>query len=356
MTLARPEFMWLMLLIPAAAVLMWLSDQAKRTRVSRHGGPLLARTVNSSVDHWIKLLKRVMLLTSLALLVLAIAGPSYGTELIPEIDIGVDIMLVVDVSKSMLATDILPSRLESVRLSIQDLVRNLRGERIGLVAFSGTAFVQCPLTSDYSAFLMYARDLSVASIPRGGTNIEQALMTAVGALDRDENRSRVIILLSDGENHEGDPIAGAEYALSKGMAVYVVGIGSLEGEIIPVVDDLGRQTYLRTEDGQVVKSSLDENLLADIARAGGGRYSRASQTDLGLLRVYDEYIDTLSTDLGYGVTAQAGPHAEGGQRMRSVPVDRYYIPLLIAVVLLACEMVISERRRQRCPQVRRTAM
>ena len=152
MTLARAEFLWLMMLIPATAMLMWLSDRAKRSRVSRRGGPLLVRAVYSSVDHSVKLVKRVMLLTSLALLVLAIAGPSYGTELIPEADIGVDIMLVVDVSKSMLATDILPSRLESVRLSVQDLVRNLCGERIGLVAFSGTAFVKCPLTSDYSAY------------------------------------------------------------------------------------------------------------------------------------------------------------------------------------------------------------
>jgi Ca-activated chloride channel family protein len=350
MTLARAEFMWLMMLIPATAMLMWLSDRAKRSRVSRRGGPLLVRAVYSSVDHSVKLVKRVMLLTSLALLVLAIAGPSYGTELIPEADIGVDIMLVVDVSKSMLATDILPSRLESVRLSVQDLVRNLRGERIGLVAFSGTAFVQCPLTSDYSAYMMYARDLSVDSIPRGGTNIERALVTAVEALDRDEERSRVIMLLSDGENHEGDPVAGAKHASDKGIAVYVVGIGSLEGEIIPVVDDFGRHTYLRTEDGQVVKSSLDEKLLVDIARAGGGRYSRASQTDLGLLRIYGEYIDTLSTDLGRGATAQADLQIEGRQRMRSVPIDRYYIPLLIAVVLLACEMAISERRRQRCLQ------
>ncbi len=350
MTLARPEFMWLMLLIPATALLMWLSDRAKRSRVSRHGGPLLTRAVDSSVDHSIKLLRRVMLLTSLALLVLAIAGPSFGTELIPEADIGVDIMLVIDVSKSMLATDILPSRLESVRLSVQDLIRNLRGERIGLVAFSGTAFVQCPLTSDYSAFMMYARDLSADSIPRGGTNLEQALITAVEALDRDEDRSRVIILLSDGENHEGDAVAGAEYASDRGIAVYVVGIGSLEGEIIPVIDDFGRQTYLRTEDGQVVKSSLDEKLLADIARTGGGRYSRASQTDLGLLGIYNDYIETLSTELGYDATAQAGPQAEGGQRMRRVPVDRYYIPLFAALVLLACEMAISERRGQRCPQ------
>jgi Ca-activated chloride channel family protein len=348
--------MWMMVAVPATAMLMWLSDRAKRSRVSRHGGPLLAKTVDSSVDHSIKLLKRTMLLTSLALLVLAAAGPSYGTELIPETDIGVDIMLAVDVSKSMLAADILPSRLEAVRLSIQDLVRNLRGERIGLIAFSGTSFVQCPLTSDYSAYMMYARDLAVDSIPRGGTNIERALVAAVEALDGDEHRSGVIILLSDGENHEGNPIEGVEYASSKGIAVYVVGIGSLEGEIIPVVDDMGRQTYLRTKDGQVVKSSLDERLLADIARTGGGKYSRASQTDLGLLRIYDEYIDTLLAGMRNETAAQAVSQVERGQRMRSVPVDRYYIPLLVAVVLLACEMVISERRRQRCPQARRTAI
>ena len=186
------------------------------------------------------------------------------------------------------------------------------------------------------------------SIPRVRTNIERALVTAVEALDRDEERSRVIMLLSDGENHE-ETRSRAKHARTK-ASQSTWSYRGLEGEIIPVVDDFGRHTYLRTEDGQVVKSSLDEKLLVDIARAGGGRYSRASQTDLGLLRIYGEYIDTLSTDLGRGATAQADLQIEGRQRMRSVPIDRYYIPLLIAVVLLACEMAISERRRQRCLQ------
>lgn len=344
MTFTRPEFMWLMLTIPLAAALMWLSDRARVSRLTKHAGRLLLEATGSAVDRRIRTLKRVLELLSLALLILAVAGPSYGTELVPELDTGVDIMLVVDVSQSMLATDIKPSRLEAVRLSIEDLLSTLRGERVGLVAFSGTAYTQCPLTSDYSAFMLYVRDLSVESIPRGGTNLEQALSTAVQSLRGNEDRPRAIILMSDGENHEGDPIAGAELAASNGISIYTVGVGTPDGELIPVVDNYGRQTFLQSDDGRIVKSELDEALLKDIARIGGGTYSRATQTDLGLTEIYQEFISTLWDDAD-ATTASTGVDQETGVRVRRAPVDRYYIPLLAAIMLLSCDLLIRERRR-----------
>lgn len=344
MTFTRPEFIWMILIVPLAATLMWLSDRARLSRLTKHAGRLLLEATGTAVDHRTRILKRGLVLLSLALLVLAAAGPSYGTELVPEPDRGVDIILVVDVSQSMLATDIKPSRLEAVRLSIEDLVSTLLGERVGLVAFSGTAYTQCPLTSDYSAFMLYVRDLSVESIPRGGTNLEQALNAAIQSLGGNEDRPRAIILMSDGENHEGDPIAGAKLAASNGISIYTVGVGTPDGELIPILDDYGRQTFLQSGDGLIVKSELDEALLKDVARIGSGRYSRATETDLGLTDIYQEFIATLSDDVD-AIISSTGLDQENGVRVRRAPVDRYYISLLAAIVLLLCDLLVHERRR-----------
>lgn len=342
MTLARPEFVWLILTVPLAALLMRVSDRMRLSRLSKHSGPLMAQAASTAINPRARAAKRSLLLVALALLAITAAGPSYGTALVPESDAGVDIMLVVDVSRSMLASDILPSRLEATRLSIQDLTRSLRGERIGLVAFSGTAFTQCPLTSDYSAFLLYVRDLSVASIPRGGTNLEQALAIAAESLGNEGDRPRVIILLSDGENHEGDPVAAARLAADHGIAIYTVGVGTPEGEIIPVVDEYGRQSYIQTDDGRIVKSELDEALMQEIARVGGGNYRRAVQTDFGLTSIYAELITSLRSD---AIDSMGVSSTDTGMRMRNVPVDRYYIPLFIVIVLLSLDLLVAERRR-----------
>lgn len=345
MTFARPEFIWLILAVPLVAALMRLSDLAQSSRLSRYSGPLMSKATSAAINARMRAAKRVLILLSLALMALAAAGPSYGTALVYEPDAGVDIMLAVDVSRSMLAQDILPSRLEAVRLSIEDLVRNLRGERIGLVAFSGTAFTQCPLTSDYSAFLLYVRDLSVESIPRGGTNLEQALATATKSLGDSGDRPRIIILLSDGENHEGDPVAAAKLAAKQGITIYTIGVGTPEGEIIPIVDEYGRLSYVQTDDGRIVKSQLDEVLLQEIARIGGGMYHRAVQTDLGLSEIYREFIASL----GAGSTGGSADslQANTGPRARTVPIDRYYVPLLAAIALLSCELLTVERRKNR---------
>lgn len=344
MTFARPELLWLILAVPFAYVLMRLSDRAQLSRLSKYSGPLIAEAANAAINPRGRAVKRAFLLITLALLALSAAGPSYGTTQVPEFDAGVDIMLAVDVSRSMLANDILPSRLEAARLSIQDLTRNLRGERIGLVAFSGTAFTLCPLTSDYSAFLLYLRDLSVESIPRGGTNLEQALTTAVRSLDGDGDRPRIIILLSDGENHEGNPIAAARLAADRGITIYTVGVGTLEGEIIPIVDEYGRQSYLQTSDGRIVKSELHESLLQEIAHIGGGEYRRAVQADFGLTEIYDAFIASLRGETADSVDVS---QSDARVRARNVPVDRYYIPLFATVALICCELLIAERRRSK---------
>jgi Ca-activated chloride channel family protein len=288
MRFGAPEFIkWLLLIIPLVVLLIWMHRQ----RAVR-----LARLISSSVwetvipGHSRKSGRRRIVLRLLALLCigLALTRPQWGSHWEEVKQRGLDIIIVLDTSKSMLAEDIKPNRLKQAQWAVRDFVKQLKGDRIGLVAFAGSSFLQCPVTVDYAAFTMTLDDIYAGIIPRGGTAIEQALKKAVDSFDTKSEADRVIILITDGEDHEGDPMRMAEQFRKDKIKLFCIGVGTLEGELVPSTEG-----YVKNQQGQVVKSSLNEGLLEKLASETGGFYVRSAPGDFGIDRIYKLGISGL---------------------------------------------------------------
>jgi Ca-activated chloride channel family protein len=258
---------------------------------------------------------------------IALGGPMWGFHWEEVRREGIDLVVAIDTSKSMLATDVAPNRLARAKLAVQDLLAQLAGDRIGLVAFAGTAFVQCPLTLDRNAFQESLEAVEVGLIPRGGTNLTTALDTALEAFEGHQGKHQALVLITDGEDHEGTLDEAIKRAAERGVKVYTVGIGTAEGEIIPVEGG----GFLKDRKGQVVKSRLGEETLKKIAVDTGGVYLHAAGADLGLADLYRDHIATMEK-------------RELASTLERRYEHRFQIPLALALVLLVIEAVLGERR------------
>ena len=275
--------------------------------------------------------KRLLLrILALGMLVIALARPQWGFHWEEVRRKGLDLMVVLDTSRSMMASDIKPSRLQQAKWGVRDLLRNLRGDRVGLVPFAGSSILQCPLTIDYAAFAMTLDDVYCGIIPRGGTAIEQALGTAMNAFPKDGTADRVILLITDGEDHEGDPLKLLPELKAKGIRVYTIGIGTLEGEMVPAGD--GQGGYFKDRQGQIVKTALHEDALQKLALGTGGTYVRSAPGDTGLARVFNESINNLK-------------RSEQETRTAKIFEERFGWPIAAAFLLLAWEALLSDRRK-----------
>lgn len=279
-----------------------------------------------------KVWKIVLVGSALLMCVLALARPQWGFEWQEVKKTGLDILIAMDVSKSMLARDVKPNRLERSKFAVKDLVKKLSGDRIGLIAFAGTAFLQCPLTIDYNGFLLSLDDLSTETIPRPGTSISGAIKEAIDVFKGPEKKFKVLILITDGEELEGNALNAANEAAQAGIRIYCVGVGTTEGDLIPVIDEQGERAYIADKQGQAVKSRLNEDLLKRIAVATGGSYVHATQSDFGLTLIYDKSISKLEKH-------------EIEAKMKKRYQERYQIFLGIAIALLLLEPLFSERKR-----------
>lgn len=279
-----------------------------------------------------KIWKIVLTGTAFLLCIFALARPQWGFEWQEIKRTGLDILIAIDVSKSMLARDVKPNRLERSKLAVKDLVKKLNGDRIGMIAFAGTAFLQCPLTIDYNGFLLTLDDLNTETIPRPGTSISGAIREAVNILKGPEKRFKVLVLITDGEELEGDAMSAANEAAQAGIRIYCIGVGTTEGELIPAIDERGERAYLADKEGQAVKTHLNEDLLKKIAVATGGNYVHATQSDFGLILLYDKVISKLEK---YELESKMKKHYQ----------ERYQIFLSIAIALLLIESLFSERKR-----------
>ncbi|MBI4309918.1 MAG: VWA domain-containing protein, partial [Candidatus Omnitrophica bacterium] len=225
--------------------------------------------------------------------VLALARPQWGYELREVKRRGLDILIAVDVSKSMLTQDVSPNRLERTKLAIKDLIRKLKGDRVGLIAFAGEAFLVCPLTVDYNGFLLSLNDLNVETIPRGGTDLSSAIEEAIKGYGDKGQPYKTAILVTDGEDQEGDCLKAAGKAKGKGVTVYTVGVGTREGDLIRVQNEQGQWEFLKDSQGNYIKSRLNENLLQQIAYITGGAYVRSSGAQFGLDYLYDQQLAAI---------------------------------------------------------------
>ena len=330
-----PQFLWLLLAIPlVAGLLMWALRQRRRALEQFAQASLLPVLVSATAQrshHW----RAGLLVVTLALLIIALAGPRWGVQWEEVRREGADIIVALDTSRSMLATDVTPTRLEHAKLALRDLVQQLQGDRIGLVAFAGSAFVQCPLTLDYGAFLESLRSVTVGIIPKGGTALGQAIKTGLAAFENQPGKHHALIIITDGEDHDGQIQGASQQAAAKGIKVYTIGVGTPEGELIPLSVE-GRQTFLKNRQGQVVKSRLDTETLQTIALTTGGAYVYDSGPSLGLGEVYARYISQLEKR---ALTST----------LERRSAERFQLPLAVALLLLAVEPFMHGWRSQGKP-------
>ena len=277
MAFARPDFLNLFLLIPLFALLLAWSARRKRADVARLGTPSLIAALSASVSYTRRRWKTVLWFTALAALIVALARPRWGAQVQVTARQGVQVMVALDVSSSMLAEDIKPNRLTRAKLTVEELMDHLGGNEMGLVLFSGAAFVQFPLTADLNTAQGFLAAAGPESISRPGTALEEALRVALSGFPENVATQRVILLLTDGEGHEGDPSSAARAAAEAGTTIYAIGFGSAAGEPIPIRDASGALVgYKKDANGRTVLSRLDEATLTQIVNETGGLYFRAS--------------------------------------------------------------------------------
>lgn len=275
--------------------------------------------------------KAGILITAILLCLVALARPQWGFEWEEVKRAGLDMLVAIDVSKSMLATDVKPNRLERSKFAVKDLIKKLSGDRVGLIAFAGTAFLQCPLTIDYNGFALALDDVSTSTIPRGGTSIASAINEAIDVFKGPEKKYRVLVIITDGEELEGDALKAAREASNLGIKIYCVGVGTSEGELIPVTGQRGVKDYMADRSGKIVKTKLNEDVLKEIAIATGGAYVRATQAEFGLTLLYDRSISKLEK-------------RDIEAKMKKCYHERFQNFLSIALLLLFIEPLISDRR------------
>lgn len=332
MQFGNPTSFWLLVLVPVLVVFLVWAFRARRRALERFAAPPLAQRLAESVRPVARRWKAALVVMVVLFAALALVQPRWGFEWREVKYRGMDIAVLLDVSKSMLTEDVRPNRLTQAKYAVQDLLSKLRGDRIGLVAFAGTAFVQCPLTVDYEAFRMTLKDADPRIIPRGGTAIGAAIRTALKAFEAGEGRDRAIVLITDGEETEPDALAAADEAAQAGVKIYAIGVGTTEGELIPMREDGKPMDFLKDPEGKVVKSRLDEETLKQLALKTGGMYVRSAAGDFGMDTIYDKGIAQLQ-------------RKEFETQLRKRYFERFQWPLGLALALLLVESFVSDRRK-----------
>jgi len=331
---ALPSLLWLLLLVPLLAVFLIWAWHTKERLIRQFVQSRLLAQLTVGVSKTRQKLRLGLLVAAVTFGLLALARPQWGFSWEEVSQKGLDIVVAIDTSRSMLAADIPPNRLERAKFAALDLMKLAKNDRLGLVAFAGSSFLQCPLTLDEEAFRQSVAALDVNIIPQGGTAIAETIQTALAAFKEGENH-KILVLFTDGEDHETGVVEAAKAASAKGLRIFTIGVGSAEGELIRVRDDKGKLDFLKDEQGNVVKSRLNETLLQQIAGAADGFYLplRGANTAETL---YERGLAPL-------------PKSEFNAKLMQRHHERFYWPLGIAVVLLVIEMFLPERQKVRRP-------
>jgi Ca-activated chloride channel family protein len=350
MTWADPQMLWLLALLPIAVAALWWNAARRQRATEMFGKSATVEPLIAGRAQWWRITRATLMIVGAALVIVAFAGPQYGSRTRVLRKRGIDIVIALDFSKSMLARDVHPSRIKRAKGELERLLSDLDGDRVGLVAFAGDAMA-FPMTVDYSAVRLFLRDLGPMDMPVGGTAIGKALIASKrliessnqGRVDesRIDRRSKVVILLTDGEDHEGDPVAAAEELSAAGIKVYAVGIGSGSGEPIPSYTADGTLTgHMKHADGRLVMTSLspeNEDILKEIASITGGEYVRAEEGTVGMTEIRAELAKLQAS--------------ERKARRVTVHENRFALALLPGFLLIVLEGILPEawivRRRRR---------
>ena len=269
-----PIFLWLLCIIPVLILVRFIGWRKRRAKLRRLGDPELLKQLMPDISKYRPTVKFVLMLAALALLIVMVARPQMGSKVSHDKRNGIETMICLDISNSMLAEDVAPSRLDKSKMLIENLVDNFSNDKIGLIVFAGDAFVQLPITSDYVSAKMFLQNISPSLIQTQGTNIAQAISLASKSFTQQENIGRAIIVITDGENHEVGAQDAAQMANKKGINVFILGIGNAKGAPIP----MGDGSYLTDNAGNTVMTALNEQMCRELAQAGKGQYIHVDNT------------------------------------------------------------------------------
>jgi Ca-activated chloride channel homolog len=332
MTFGAPEWLWALLLIPLLMALFVRAERGALRRLQEFVSARLLPQLAGTVNRPRRMIRFGLQLLGLALAIVSLAQPRWGYTFEDVKRKGLDLLIAVDTSRSMLSNDVQPNRLERVKLAVQDLVNELQGDRVGLIAFAGRAFLQAPLTIDYDAVFEAINDLDTKTIPEGGTNISSAITLATQSFGKSATGNRALIIFTDGEELSGDAVNTAKAAAADaGVRIFTVGVGTPQGSLIPVTGDDGQTAFVKDPAGQVVKSKLDENRLREIAETTGGFYVHLENGPRTMQQLQSEGLAKMQA-------------AEMDVRLSRRPIERYEWPLSAALIALAFSILIPERK------------
>jgi Ca-activated chloride channel homolog len=326
----NPLLLWLLILVPVWIGLFWYMLRQRRLSTEQFVSSKLLKQVAYSISRRRLIVKSAIWVTAWTLLVIGAANPQVGTKMEEVKREGIDVVIAVDLSYSMLCEDITPSRLESAKHEILKFVNGLQGDRVGLVAFAGTAINYCPLTTDYSAVKQLVRVMNPDIIPEAGTALSDAIKAAESSFNDENAKSKVLIVITDGEDHEEEAVEAATDAAAKGIQIYAIGMGTPQGAPIPMGSDVGGAAgFKRDKTNQIIVTKLNEILLERVAGAANGRYLRGSVGAGELETIWNDISQMEKRELG--------------QKKYSAFEDRFMFFVIPGFLLLLIEFFISER-------------
>src|ERR1700761_5672575 len=335
---AHTEFLWLLAFVPLLIILFLMVRRWKRKALAAFGDKEVIQRIMPEVSFSRPVLKFIFFITAYSLLIIGVAGPQIGTKTEDAKTSGADLMILLDVSNSMLSKDFAPNRLENAKLALDQLISNLKDNRIGIIVFAGEAYVQLPSTTDYSAAKLFLNTINTNIVPVQGTAIGAAIDMGMKSFDFNNGASKAMILMTDGENHEDDAVKAAENAHDKNVTIHVIGFGSPQGSPIPIYEN-GKEVGFHTDSaGHTVISKLNEDMCKEIAAAGNGVYVRASNAGSGLNIVMDQ-VNKMQ---------QKGYDSKQFKNFE----DRFQFFFVIAFLLLVVEFFISNRKSLRLSRLK----
>jgi Ca-activated chloride channel family protein len=328
--LENKYFLYAFALIPLLIIIYMIVSRWRKNALKTYGDLSVIVQLFPDVSTSKRVWKFILFIFAFSLLIIGIVNPQVGTKLEEVKRKGADLMICLDVSNSMKAEDLQPSRLEKSKQALSKLIDNLEGDRVGIIVFGGQAYVQLPITTDYAAAKMFLASISTDMVPTQGTAIGKAIDLAVESFGKDEGKNKAIVIITDGENHEDDAVVAAETAVEKGITIHTIGMGSENGAPIPIYKNDVKEGYRKDKDGNTVVTKLNEPMLQQIAGAGSGIYVRATNSDAGLKNVLDA-IDKLEKK-------------QFESKMFSDYEDRFQWFVAVAFLFLLIETFLTERK------------
>ena len=323
----NPEYLWLLLVVPVLALIRFVTYYNQKKRLRKFGEPQLLKQLMPDVSRWRPFVKFVLLELALALIIVMLARPQQANSISQEKRSGIETIIALDISNSMRAKDVTPDRLERAKMMVENLVETFVDDKIGLIVFAGDAFVQLPITSDYVSAKMFLNSIDPSMIVNQGTDIAAAIEMASHSFTQQEHVGKAIIIITDGEDHEGGAVEAAQAAKEKGYNVYVLGIGSPNGAPVP---DPATNNYMVDNHGETVMSRLNEQMCREIAQAGGGAYIHVDNNS-SAQRLLDEELDKLE---------------QGETTVYSDYAEQFQYAGALALLLLIIEICILNRKNR----------